>query len=552
MGIYVVDADGSRRWYQITDTCTYSDDTFLGVDSDLEYSFSSGGGTPCRTCGTDEDCRYGTCETGVCEGGGYCGDGEVNGRYEVCDDGGTEAGDGCSPACLKEPVCGDGERDDGEECDDGNLVGSDGCAATCQVEALPLTCGNGVVDAWEQCDAAIVADEECTDMCVFAVARCGDGFVQMGESCDDGNAEDGDGCDASCQREDAGCGDGIVAAGEECDDGNLRSHDGCSSGCTEEVPTWTSLPSNGVQDRTAASFVFDRVRDRSLLIGPTVGVQSFHAGAWSLAGIAGDQPTLYVAAYDSLRDRVVAVGDATYELVDDAWVEVTAAPEDCVVMSYAGAGRTICHGASSGVPEVATYEYDGQVWMPSSTTTVPVARVYQSAAFDAARNQVVLFGGTDEGRLDETWAYSGSEWRQLDVATAPPARASGALSYDPVRERLVLFGGTDGSALADTWEFDGASWTETTPATGPTARDVPAATYDATLRGILVFGTCPSSPYSAPCSDVLWLYRVESEWPDEECGNGADDDEDGAVDCADPDCEALRCDGGRCAGGVCR
>src|SRR5512132_4160439 len=36
-------------------------------------------------------------------------------------------------------VCGDGVIDAGEECDDGNVVGGDGCSATCVFEGCPLT-----------------------------------------------------------------------------------------------------------------------------------------------------------------------------------------------------------------------------------------------------------------------------------------------------------------------------------------------------------------------------------------------------------------------------
>src|SRR6185503_4188092 len=69
-----------------------------------------------------------------------CGDGEVIG--EVCDDGNTDAGDGCSATCTVEagwtcsgspsvcsPICGDGLVRGGEGCDDGNLSGGDGCSA---------------------------------------------------------------------------------------------------------------------------------------------------------------------------------------------------------------------------------------------------------------------------------------------------------------------------------------------------------------------------------------------------------------------------------------
>ena len=40
-----------------------------------------------------------------------------------------------------ECVCGDGVVDAGEQCDDGNLINGDGCSETCEVEQPPSTEG---------------------------------------------------------------------------------------------------------------------------------------------------------------------------------------------------------------------------------------------------------------------------------------------------------------------------------------------------------------------------------------------------------------------------
>lgn len=65
---------------------------------------------------------------------------------------------------------------------------------------------------------------------------CGDGTVDAGEQCDDGNTTDGDGCSANCTTElppppPPPCGNGVVDEGEQCDDGNTVSGDGCSATC---------------------------------------------------------------------------------------------------------------------------------------------------------------------------------------------------------------------------------------------------------------------------------------------------------------------------------
>src|SRR4029079_9269697 len=66
-----------------------------------------------------------------------CGDGIVD-PFEGCDDGDSEAGDGC-PAGCQITGGGDGVVDEGEECDDGNLVDGDGCDSNQTLTG----CGNG-------------------------------------------------------------------------------------------------------------------------------------------------------------------------------------------------------------------------------------------------------------------------------------------------------------------------------------------------------------------------------------------------------------------------
>jgi cysteine-rich repeat protein len=174
-----------------------------------------------------------------------CGDGEVIG--EDCDDGDTNAGDGCSASCTVEagwncggspsvctPICGDGLVRGSEPCDDGNVNGGDGCSAACETE-IGFQC-SGEPSA---CDGI-----------------CGDGLIHGTEACDDGNVASGDGCASSCDVETgyacAGtpsscapiCGDGLILGGEACDDGNVAASDGCSTTCTVETGfTCTGQPS---------------------------------------------------------------------------------------------------------------------------------------------------------------------------------------------------------------------------------------------------------------------------------------------------------------------
>ncbi|HVI02865.1 MAG TPA: DUF4215 domain-containing protein [Enhygromyxa sp.] len=119
--------------------------------------------------------------------------------------------------------CGDGVVDAGEQCDLGPENSDTGsCTPDCQI----ATCGDNYVYAdFEECDDGnTVNTDACVDNC--QLASCGDGHTQAGvEMCDDGNDDEADGCNSRCLP--GSCGDGIVQEDEQCDDGNAETSDEC-------------------------------------------------------------------------------------------------------------------------------------------------------------------------------------------------------------------------------------------------------------------------------------------------------------------------------------
>jgi cysteine-rich repeat protein len=75
-------------------------------------------------------------------------------------------------------VCGNGKVEAGEQCDDNNPTTYDGCAG-CMVEK-GFSCANE------------------PSVCVRTSRTCGNGRVEHGESCDDKNRAGGDGCSGYC------------------------------------------------------------------------------------------------------------------------------------------------------------------------------------------------------------------------------------------------------------------------------------------------------------------------------------------------------------------
>jgi hypothetical protein len=74
----------------------------------------------------------------------------------------------------------------------------------------------------------------------------------------------------------------------------------------------------------------------------------------------------------------------------------------------------------------------------------PSPRTGAAMAYDAAREQVVLFGGQGpEGALDDTWTWNGSVWTQQHPAASPPARSAALMAYEPATRSVVMVGGAD-------------------------------------------------------------------------------------------------------------
>jgi cysteine-rich repeat protein len=152
------------------------------------------------------------------------------------------------------------------------------------------TCGNGVLDPFEQCDDGNTLDgDSCSGAC--ASTPCGNGILEAGEACDDGNVASGDGCSQSCALEI--CGDGIVqrSRGEDCDDGNLAGGDGCSSTCQIELDRMAWV----VDLRSSRLLLESIVTGRAMPIGDSgfheIGDLAFDAAGRLFGSTGFDPPT---------------------------------------------------------------------------------------------------------------------------------------------------------------------------------------------------------------------------------------------------------------------
>ncbi len=227
---------------------------------------------------------------------------------EVCDDGNTTGGDGCSADCLSDETCGNSVTDAiaGEACDDGNLTGGDGCSADCSSDE---SCGNDLHDdlAGEACDDGnTVAGDGCSADC-RSTEICGNAIIDnaVGEACDDGNTDSGDGCSGDCLVAE-GCGNGTLESsfGEICDDGNERDGDGCSANCRSNETC-----GNGVLDAP----VGETCDDENVIDGDecpadcgvpvTEGLNGMSGGCWCQSALFSPTPRRGLSALLSLLTR---------------------------------------------------------------------------------------------------------------------------------------------------------------------------------------------------------------------------------------------------------
>lgn len=206
-----------------------------------------------------------------------------------------------------------------------------------------------------------------------------------------------------------------------------------------------------------------------------------------------------------------------------------------VVMLFGG-------GAYPGTTVLGdTWLWNGSTWSLVSPTTSPDPRKYAASAYDADRGRVVMFGGVlaTGATTNETWEWDGTNWEKKLPAVSPPPGTNAqdrTMTYDALRGVSVLYVQTQGSI----WEWNGVNWKVRSPQkTAPQPLFGGEIVYHSVLHGSVVFGSDPSVPSNTNAE--TFLLRNDAGAVEESCRYGFDADLDGALGCADPDCDGA-CD----------
>ena len=161
--------------------------------------------------------------------------------------------------------------------------------------------------------------------------------------------------------------------------------------------------------------------------------------------------------------------------------------DDADLVSHDGCSSTCLPESTTWANLIA--DADGVI-----VSAFPPGRFHGAMAYDAARGELVLFGGSQTTVYGDTWVWSHGAWQPRIVSPSPTPRSDHAMAYDPVRKRVVLFGGlTDGGTLGiallnDTWEWDGARWEQRSSFSNPGQRQQHAMAWDPISKQVVVFG----------------------------------------------------------------
>ncbi len=169
-------------------------------------------------------------------------------------------------------------------------------------------------------------------------------------------------------------------------------------------------------------------------------------------------------------------------------------------------------------------------FIPNGTTGSPPARSGHSAVYDSVNNRMIIFGGCSANCapvLSDVWVLTNANgiggtpaWTQLSPGYGPAARANSAAAYDAADNQLIIFGGQDGSAdpcstFTDVWVLTTANGLGDYPPTwslpfdlegpyGPPGQNGASSAYDTTTNVMSVFGGTGMVNGICQATNALW------------------------------------------------
>jgi hypothetical protein len=204
---------------------------------------------------------------------------------------------------------------------------------------------------------------------------------------------------------------------------------------------------------------------------PTDDTWEWDGDTWIVRTPATRPPARYghAMAYDAARGKTVLFGGLGERVSADQWEwdgvdwarvvpPVLPPMRSNFAMAYDADRRKIVlfGGQGTSGPLGDVWEWDGTTWSDRTPAAgpAPKPRIRHALVYSMARKRMQLFGGL---LFNDLWEWDGAAWTQLLPSTAPSPREGPAMVCDAARGELVLFGGDRGEAfhgiMGDTWRF---------------------------------------------------------------------------------------------------
>ncbi len=288
--------------------------------------------------------------------------------------------------------------------------------------------------------------------------------------------------------------------------------------------------------RYGHEMVYDAARGEVILFGgfgpdgePKGDTWAWNGNGWRPVADTGPSPRKWpAAAYDSRRELIVLHGGRegagrSGPSLSDTWIwdgrkwqQASAngpTPRDHHRAAYDEArDRVVLFGGWNGDSlENDTWEWDGDAWKRVATDG-PGPRAPFGMAYHKSLEAVVIAGGQDlDGAFDDMWRWNGSAWNRIENQL-PSARGFHAMTSVPDTESVIVFGGRNGDELLnDLWEWDGRRWRQIS-SDGPVRRGIHACAYDARRRELIVHGSGDRVGNNWILESETWAWSADTGW----------------------------------------
>jgi len=222
------------------------------------------------------------------------------------------------------------------------------------------------------------------------------------------------------------------------------------------TPTWTQLAPSGTSPagRIGHAAIYDAANNRMTVFGgDNVGHQTL-SDVWVLTnanGLGGTPAWIQLSPAGGPPDTI-DFASAVYDSVDN------------IMITFGGEGPGFSKD-SNGVWALSHANGLGgtPVWttiIPSGTKGSPARRDGHTAAYDAANNRMIIFGGNSTASpngfpmFNDVWVLANasgvggtSQWTQLKTkGIAPGRRVDSTAVYDAANNRMIIYGGASWDA----------------------------------------------------------------------------------------------------------